>query len=152
TSSPTYPASVRAVASAIAKGTFKILASVWASCVFPQPVGPIRSILLFCLAISYFKIDSPYFPLVLWLYTTTDRTFFAFSCPTTYSLRVGYISAGFGRSLKSISFSSFSSSSIISLHRSMHSSHIYTPGPAISLRTWFCGLLQKEHFRKSLFL
>ena len=40
TSSPTYPASVRAVASAIANGTFKIRASVWASSVLPDPVGP----------------------------------------------------------------------------------------------------------------
>ena len=40
TSSPTYPASVSAVASAIANGTFRIRASVWASSVLPQPVGP----------------------------------------------------------------------------------------------------------------
>ena len=37
TSSPTYPASVNVVASAIAKGTFNILARVWASSVLPQP-------------------------------------------------------------------------------------------------------------------
>ena len=42
TSSPTYPASVSAVASAIAKGTFRMRASVCASSVFPQPVGPSR--------------------------------------------------------------------------------------------------------------
>ncbi len=40
TSSPTYPASVSAVASAIANGTFSIRASVCARYVFPQPVGP----------------------------------------------------------------------------------------------------------------
>ncbi len=34
------PASVRAVASAIANGTFSIRASVWASNVLPEPVGP----------------------------------------------------------------------------------------------------------------
>ena len=31
---------------------------------------------------------------------------------------------------------------MISLHRSMHSSQMYTPGPAISLRTCFCDLPQ----------
>ena len=47
TSSPTYPASVSAVASAMAKGTPRIFASVCASRVFPQPVGPSINILLF---------------------------------------------------------------------------------------------------------
>lgn len=47
TSSPTYPASVNAVASAMAKGTFKILARDCAKSVLPQPVGPSISILLF---------------------------------------------------------------------------------------------------------
>ena len=47
TSSPTYPASVSVVASAIANGTFKILANVLARSVFPQPVGPSNNILLF---------------------------------------------------------------------------------------------------------
>ena len=41
TSSPTYPASVSVVASAIAKGTFNLFASVFARSVFPEPVGPI---------------------------------------------------------------------------------------------------------------
>ena len=47
TSSPTYPASVKVVASAIAKGTFNILANVLASNVLPHPVGPNNRILLF---------------------------------------------------------------------------------------------------------
>lgn len=47
TSSPTYPASVRVVASAIANGTFNILANVLANKVFPQPVGPKSKMLLF---------------------------------------------------------------------------------------------------------
>ena len=47
TSSPTYPASVREVQSAIAKGTSSIFATVWASRVFPLPVGPISRTLLF---------------------------------------------------------------------------------------------------------
>ena len=42
TSSPTYPASVTVVASAIAKGTFKALAKVLARRVLPLPVGPIK--------------------------------------------------------------------------------------------------------------
>ncbi len=41
TSSPTYPASVRVVASAMVNGTSRIRARVWASRVLPQPVGPI---------------------------------------------------------------------------------------------------------------
>ncbi len=40
TSSPTYPASVSVVASAMVNGTFRMRASVWASSVFPLPVGP----------------------------------------------------------------------------------------------------------------
>src|SRR3954451_418817 len=35
------------------------------------------------------------------------------------------------------------SSSMISLQRSMHSSQMYTPGPAISFLTWRCDLPQK---------
>src|SRR5690606_39035497 len=42
-----------------------------------------------------------------------------------------------------------SSSSMISLQRSMHSSQMYTPGPAISFLTCFCDLPQKEHFKSS---
>ena len=45
TSSPTYPASVRAVASAMANGTLSMRASVWARRVLPHPVGPIRRML-----------------------------------------------------------------------------------------------------------
>ena len=52
TSSPTYPASVSVVASAIANGTFNIFASVCASNVFPHPVGPSSNILLFCISTS----------------------------------------------------------------------------------------------------
>ena len=40
TSSPTYPASVSEVASAIVKGTLRIFASVCASNVLPDPVEP----------------------------------------------------------------------------------------------------------------
>src|SRR5439155_14014789 len=38
---------------------------------------------------------------------------------------------------------------MISLQRSMHSSQMYTPGPAMSFLTCFCDLPQKEHFRRS---
>src|SRR3954449_2661677 len=38
---------------------------------------------------------------------------------------------------------------MISLHRSMHSSQMYTPGPAISFLTCFCDLPQKLHFSSS---
>src|ERR1700677_3825127 len=43
-----------------------------------------------------------------------------------------------------------SSSSMISLHRSMHSSQMYTPGPAISFLTCLCDLPQKLHRSCSL--
>ena len=59
TSSPTYPASVSVVASAIANGTFNIFASVLASNVFPHPVGPNSKILLFCISTSsFFSLSS----------------------------------------------------------------------------------------------
>src|SRR2546421_10802809 len=41
TSSPTYPASVSVVASAMVKGTSRMRASVCANSVLPEPVGPI---------------------------------------------------------------------------------------------------------------
>ena len=51
TSFPTYPASVRTVASTITNGIFKILASVLASKVLPVPVGPINKTLLLSILI-----------------------------------------------------------------------------------------------------
>src|SRR6059036_1658886 len=56
---------------------------------------------------------------------------------------------GLGSSSSFSSAVSESSSSMISLHRSMHSSQMYTPGPAISFLTCFCDLPQKEHFSRS---
>src|SRR5437588_13105457 len=38
---------------------------------------------------------------------------------------------------------------MISLQRSMHSSQMYTPGPAMSFFTCFCDFPQKEHFSRS---
>ena len=61
TSSPTYPASVSAVASAMEKGTSSSLASVCASSVLPQPVGPTSRMLLFCSSTS----SSPSSPAVI---------------------------------------------------------------------------------------
>ena len=52
TSSPTYPASVSVVASAIANGTFSLRASVLARWVLPVPVGPISSTLDFSISTS----------------------------------------------------------------------------------------------------
>jgi len=40
----------------MAKGTLRNLASVWARSVFPDPVGPARSILLFSSSMSFFDI------------------------------------------------------------------------------------------------
>mgnify|MGYP000477306670 CR=1 FL=1 len=44
TSSPTYPASVNEVESAMVNGTFKTLANVSANKVLPDPVGPTNRI------------------------------------------------------------------------------------------------------------
>ena len=52
TSSPTYPASVRVVASAIVNGTWRSRASVWARSVLPVPVGPISMMFDFCSSTS----------------------------------------------------------------------------------------------------
>src|ERR1700677_2510655 len=38
---------------------------------------------------------------------------------------------------------------MMSLHNSMHSSQMYTPGPAINFLTCFCDLPQKLHFTRS---
>src|ERR1700722_15487797 len=38
---------------------------------------------------------------------------------------------------------------MMSLHSSMHSSQMYTPGPAINFFTCFCDFPQKLHFTRS---
>jgi hypothetical protein len=57
TSSPTYPASVSVVASAIVNGTLSNLANVSARSVLPEPVGPINKILLLLSSTSFFLGD-----------------------------------------------------------------------------------------------
>ena len=57
TSSPTYPASVSVVASAIVNGTLSNLANVSAKSVLPDPVGPISKILLLLSSTSFFFGD-----------------------------------------------------------------------------------------------
>src|SRR5690349_24355708 len=66
-----------------------------------------------------------------------------------YSCRKSKISRGFGSSTRPSSLASASSSSMISLQRSLHSSQMYTPGPAMSFLTCFCDLPQNEHFSSS---
>src|SRR3954451_19118621 len=56
---------------------------------------------------------------------------------------------GLGSSSHLRSELSESSSSMISLHRSMHSSQMYTPGPAMSFLTCFWLFPQKEHLSRS---
>src|SRR5215468_578913 len=83
----------------------------------------------------------------LWgLWTATARIFLARSCPTTYWSSTVLISAGLGRLRISLLFSSSHSSAMMSLQSSMHSSQMYTVGPAMSLRTSFWLLPQNEHF------
>ena len=58
TSSPTYPASVKLVASATVKGTSNIFAKVWANNVLPVPVGPTKRIFDFEISIlSFSKLE-----------------------------------------------------------------------------------------------
>ena len=58
TSSPTYPASVKLVASATVKGTSNIFAKVWANNVLPVPVGPTKRIFVFYISmLSFSKLD-----------------------------------------------------------------------------------------------
>src|SRR5437773_9855005 len=59
------------------------------------------------------------------------------------------MSRGRGRLSRSSWVGVVSSSSMISLQRSMHSSQMYTPGPAMSFLTCFCDLPQNEHFSSS---
>src|SRR2546422_9875215 len=81
-----------------------------------------------------------------WLWTGTARTFFARSWPITYWSRTFLISAGLGSERISRLFSSSHPSAMMSLQSSMHSSQMYTVGPAMSLRTSFWLLPQNEHF------
>src|SRR6187399_2157469 len=67
----------------------------------------------------------------------------------TYCSRKSKISLGLGSSTRPSSLASASSSSMISLQRSMHSSQMYTPGPAISFLTCFWLFPQNEHLSRS---
>src|SRR5919202_1276805 len=67
----------------------------------------------------------------------------------TYCSRKSWISLGLGSSSNLRSEDSESSSSMISLHRSMHSSQMYTPGPAMSFLTCFWLFPQNEHLSRS---
>jgi hypothetical protein len=57
TSSPTYPASVKVVASTMQKGTRRSFASVWARRVFPVPVAPMSRMLLLVSSTSWRVFD-----------------------------------------------------------------------------------------------
>src|SRR6266446_6389978 len=68
----------------------------------------------------------------------------------TYSSRNFLISCGVGSEDRVPRFSKRLSSAMMSLQTSTHSSQMKTVGPAISLRTSFWSLLQKEHRRTSV--
>src|SRR3990167_8693980 len=67
----------------------------------------------------------------------------------TYSSSNFLISWGVGRDVRVPRFSKRLSSAMMSLQTSTHSSQMNTVGPAMSLRTSFWSLLQKEHRRTS---
>src|SRR3974390_12466 len=62
---------------------------------------------------------------------------------------MGLIARGLGSVSRSSGAGTASSSSMISLQRSMHSSQMYTPGPAMSFLTCFWLFPQNEHFSRS---
>src|SRR2546426_11538439 len=68
----------------------------------------------------------------------------------TYSSRNFLISCGVGSEDRVPRFSNRLSSEMMSLQTATHSSQMKTVGPAISLRTSFWSLLQKEHRRTSV--
>src|SRR6478672_2430056 len=68
----------------------------------------------------------------------------------TYSSRNFLISWGVGSDERLPRFSNRLSSAMMSLQTSTHSSQMKTVGPAMSLRTSFWSLLQKEHRRTSV--
>src|SRR5256884_2557534 len=68
----------------------------------------------------------------------------------TYSSRNFLISWGVGSDDRVPRFSNRLSSAMMSLQTSTHSSQMNTVGPAMSLRTSFWSLLQKEHRRTSV--
>src|SRR6476646_8263103 len=68
----------------------------------------------------------------------------------TYSSRNFLISWGVGKDERVPRFSKRLSSAMMSLQTSTHSSQMKTVGPAMSLRTSFWSLLQKEHRRTSV--
>src|SRR5690606_6334924 len=71
------------------------------------------------------------------------------SWPMTYSSRNFLISCGEGSELRTPRVSKRLSSAMMSLQTSTHSSQMKTVGPAMSLRTSFWSLLQKEQRRTS---
>src|SRR5579872_6281149 len=68
----------------------------------------------------------------------------------TYSSRNFLISWGVGSEERVPRFSNRLSSAMMSLQTSTHSSQMKTVGPAMSFRTSFWSLLQKEHRRTSV--
>src|SRR5215216_4615890 len=68
----------------------------------------------------------------------------------TYSSRNFLISCGVGSEERVPRFSNRLSSAMMSLQTSTHSSQMKTVGPAMSFRTSFWSLLQKEHRRTSV--
>src|SRR5678815_3321407 len=68
----------------------------------------------------------------------------------TYSSRNFLISCGVGSEDRVPRFSNRLSSAMMSLQTSTHSSQMKTVGPAMSFRTSFWSLLQKEHRRTSV--
>src|SRR5271165_1140144 len=114
TSSPTYPASVRLVASPMTSGTFKYAARDLTRWVFPEPEGPISRMLLFSTTTSRRSGSATMGSgasrsqvstrRLKWLLTPRARRLLAMACPITNWSRWATRVLGAGIDAKRASF------------------------------------------------
>src|SRR5271157_5283029 len=114
TSSPTYPASVRLVASPMTSGTFKYAARDLTRWVLPEPEGPISRMLDFSTTTSRRSASATIgsgapqsqasTSRLKWLETPRARRLLAMSCPITYWSRWATRVLGDGIEARSASF------------------------------------------------
>ena len=150
TSSPTYPASVRVVASAIVNGTSNdTCASVCASKRLAAAGRPDQQDVRFG-ELDLGTLGAVIEPLVMVVDRDREHAFGAAS-GRSHNRRGARCRCPAGSARRhpcdSTTSVAFVSSRMISLHSSTHSSQMNTVGPAISLRTSCCDLPQNEQYR-----
>ncbi len=152
TSSPTYPASVSAVASAMANGTLSMrerlgeqsLAGARGAQQEDVGLRQLDGVVPVLTAAVLTGLD----PLVVVVHRDREG-FLGRLLADHVPLEELVDLAGLRELLQRTSLVSASSSSMISLQRSMHSSQMYTPGPAMSFLTCFWLLPQNERLSRS---